>query len=418
MWEAYQNRIDEFQFRTTRPKIILSPSFSVSHNTPSPPAFAMTHSCARASESLPVPCTRARSSAAPPSAPPQPPSLLPPTRETTPDTLAFDVVFDGNSCGDEEQVTSRPPLFVASGSAGRPPCARAATRVAWTTSASSKASGGVFSGLSCYAAAASRVAVPSSLLALRISALLPPGAAPGAVAALLNAAGVDATVVGSQEATSLRQTRSGGSGRASFSSSLPPQLSPTSTLLRRAAKHSFVLVPLDEHGCSFAPASASSSAAAPPRAVPTPAAPAPACLVVDACFRDAFACHSAGGGYAALVDSLPPVFVGPPCQLAEIAAFMARRVAAAFEEGGKPLPPWRGEGALLARWRLGSGGGNGGGGAGNGSGGLEAAPAPCQQFGWGGGGGGGVAGGGGGGGGGGGASAPGRRRRCAPSSAC
>ena len=55
---------------------------------------------------------------------------------------------------------------------------------------------------------------------------------------------------------------------------------------------------------------------------------------------------------AAVLDALPPVFVGTERQLATLVTWMAERLREAFDAAGMALPPWRSASALLARWQL------------------------------------------------------------------
>jgi uncharacterized protein (TIGR01615 family) len=52
------------------------------------------------------------------------------------------------------------------------------------------------------------------------------------------------------------------------------------------------------------------------------------------------------------MDALPAVFVGDAPRLARLIAWLAALLAQHFERRGMPLPPWRTERALRARWLL------------------------------------------------------------------
>ena len=56
--------------------------------------------------------------------------------------------------------------------------------------------------------------------------------------------------------------------------------------------------------------------------------------------------------YAALLAAAPPEFVGPPTRMAALVDTLAGGAAAAFEEQGLPLPPWRRAKSLRSKWGL------------------------------------------------------------------
>ena len=49
-------------------------------------------------------------------------------------------------------------------------------------------------------------------------------------------------------------------------------------------------------------------------------------------------------------DALPASFVGMPCQLLPLMQLMCEEMELSFLEAGRPVPPWRGCSATLAKW--------------------------------------------------------------------
>lgn len=75
-------------------------------------------------------------------------------------------------------------------------------------------------------------------------------------------------------------------------------------------------------------------------------------LVVEPRLREQYEMPRPSDVLTAVLDSLPPVFVGSERQLATLVAWLAERLREAFDAAGMALPPWRGASALLARWQL------------------------------------------------------------------
>ena len=75
-------------------------------------------------------------------------------------------------------------------------------------------------------------------------------------------------------------------------------------------------------------------------------------LIVDPSLRIPFEVGEPCAHYQAVLDALPAVFVGDAPRLTRLIAWLAALLALHFERRGMPLPPWRTERALLARWQL------------------------------------------------------------------
>ncbi|GBF99827.1 photosystem I subunit O [Raphidocelis subcapitata] len=72
--------------------------------------------------------------------------------------------------------------------------------------------------------------------------------------------------------------------------------------------------------------------------------------VVDPHFRELFHTGAMSANYRAVWESLPPVFVGLPCQLQPVVQALCEEVELSFLEAGRPCPPWRGWAATINRW--------------------------------------------------------------------
>ncbi|KAF8054879.1 Tspo [Scenedesmus sp. PABB004] len=72
--------------------------------------------------------------------------------------------------------------------------------------------------------------------------------------------------------------------------------------------------------------------------------------VVDPHFRETFNVGVVSPSYAAVLASLPAVFVGMPCQLQPVVQLLCEEVELSFLEAGRPCPPWREWGATINRW--------------------------------------------------------------------
>ena len=52
----------------------------------------------------------------------------------------------------------------------------------------------------------------------------------------------------------------------------------------------------------------------------------------------------------AIWQSLPPMFIGMPCQLQTVVQLLCEELELSFLEAGRPCPPWRSAGATISRW--------------------------------------------------------------------
>ena len=73
--------------------------------------------------------------------------------------------------------------------------------------------------------------------------------------------------------------------------------------------------------------------------------------VVDPVFKDQFEIAKPTPRYAALLASLPDDFVGPMEHVIPLVSFLCSEIAAAFQEEGTLLPPWRQASSMLSKWR-------------------------------------------------------------------
>eukprot|EP00899_Mesostigma_viride_P016798 jgi/Mesvir1/25119/Mv21580-RA.1 len=73
-------------------------------------------------------------------------------------------------------------------------------------------------------------------------------------------------------------------------------------------------------------------------------------FLVDPGLRDNFEVAKPTPEYAALLERLPPVFVGDASMLKSLVGFMVDRMRESIESHGMAVPPWRTRPALLARW--------------------------------------------------------------------
>ncbi|KAG2491079.1 hypothetical protein HYH03_010524 [Edaphochlamys debaryana] len=73
-------------------------------------------------------------------------------------------------------------------------------------------------------------------------------------------------------------------------------------------------------------------------------------VVVETCLRELFRAAPSTPEYAAAVEALPEVWVGPRCELLELAGCMCTALALNFSFQGLDVPPWRRRSNVLARW--------------------------------------------------------------------
>eukprot|EP00775_Hariotina_reticulata_P003592 gene3592-3857_t len=73
-------------------------------------------------------------------------------------------------------------------------------------------------------------------------------------------------------------------------------------------------------------------------------------LVVEPRFREQFAIAHPTHEYEALLQSVPPCFVGPAPHLEAVVKLLCEQMVVAFKSQGLPVPPWRSRQALLSKW--------------------------------------------------------------------
>lgn len=77
---------------------------------------------------------------------------------------------------------------------------------------------------------------------------------------------------------------------------------------------------------------------------------------MEAQFREHFAIAHQTPTYAMLLAAAPVEFVGSAARLGALVELMSVGVAAAFQDQGLPLPPWRRARSVLSKWALGQDG--------------------------------------------------------------
>ncbi|KAF8072496.1 hypothetical protein HT031_000155 [Scenedesmus sp. PABB004] len=74
-------------------------------------------------------------------------------------------------------------------------------------------------------------------------------------------------------------------------------------------------------------------------------------VIVDPTFRDQFAIAHPSPRYAAVLDALPPVWVGSAPRLAALVELVCGEMVLAFRAAGAVLPPWRQTASMLSKWQ-------------------------------------------------------------------
>lgn len=73
-------------------------------------------------------------------------------------------------------------------------------------------------------------------------------------------------------------------------------------------------------------------------------------LLIDPHFRDQFALGASTPEYRDLLSAIPPLFIGFPGTVAQLAPLMANKMSESMSTLGLPCPPWRDAEALLSLW--------------------------------------------------------------------
>jgi uncharacterized protein (TIGR01615 family) len=74
-------------------------------------------------------------------------------------------------------------------------------------------------------------------------------------------------------------------------------------------------------------------------------------IIVDPTFRDQFAIAHPSARYAAVLDSLPAVFVGHAGRIPQLVELLCAEMSLAFHAAGIVLPPWRQTKSMLSKWQ-------------------------------------------------------------------
>lgn len=73
-------------------------------------------------------------------------------------------------------------------------------------------------------------------------------------------------------------------------------------------------------------------------------------LLIDPHFRDQFALGASTPEYRDLLSAIPPLFIGFPGTVAQLAPLMANKMSESMNTLGLPCPPWRDAEALMSLW--------------------------------------------------------------------
>ncbi|MEW5314190.1 MAG: hypothetical protein WDW38_005705 [Sanguina aurantia] len=73
-------------------------------------------------------------------------------------------------------------------------------------------------------------------------------------------------------------------------------------------------------------------------------------LLIDPHFRDQFALGASTPEYRDLLSAIPPLFIGFPGTVAQLAPLMANKMSESMNSLGLPCPPWRDAEALMSLW--------------------------------------------------------------------
>lgn len=74
-------------------------------------------------------------------------------------------------------------------------------------------------------------------------------------------------------------------------------------------------------------------------------------IIVDPTFRDQFAIAHPSPRYAAVLEALPAVFVGPTSKIQPLVELLCAEMSLAFHSMGIVLPPWRYTKSMLSKWQ-------------------------------------------------------------------
>jgi uncharacterized protein (TIGR01615 family) len=74
-------------------------------------------------------------------------------------------------------------------------------------------------------------------------------------------------------------------------------------------------------------------------------------IIVDPTFRDQFAIAHPSARYAAVLDSLPAVYVGHAGRIPQLVELLCAEMSLAFHAAGIVLPPWRQTKSMLSKWQ-------------------------------------------------------------------
>jgi uncharacterized protein (TIGR01615 family) len=73
-------------------------------------------------------------------------------------------------------------------------------------------------------------------------------------------------------------------------------------------------------------------------------------IVIDPTFRDNFIIAHPSARYSAVLDALPPVFIGTLSKVQPLVELLCAEMALAFKEAGIVMPPWRSLRSMMTKW--------------------------------------------------------------------
>jgi uncharacterized protein (TIGR01615 family) len=73
-------------------------------------------------------------------------------------------------------------------------------------------------------------------------------------------------------------------------------------------------------------------------------------IVIDPTFKDNFIIAHPSVRYAAVLDALPPVFIGTLSKVQPLVELLCAEMALAFKEAGIVMPPWRSLRSMMTKW--------------------------------------------------------------------
>jgi len=73
-------------------------------------------------------------------------------------------------------------------------------------------------------------------------------------------------------------------------------------------------------------------------------------IIIDPTFREQFIIAHPSPRYSAVLDALPPVFIGTPSKVQPLVEFLCSEMVTAFNAAGIVVPPWRSLRSMMTKW--------------------------------------------------------------------